>query len=329
MYNCNFLFWLDNRIESRTGTIYSGDRVIFEERKVKPSYIAIPAFVNYHTHLGDSVAKDPPFSGIELVMPGGYKFKMIKKHEKDITIAMEECIRYMILSGTLRAFDFREGGTEGVKALKKADKFNICVILGRTNEKDSPEEILSISDGFGISSVRDVGFDVASRLRDIAKKREKLFFVHAGEVDSKDVDEAIDLKPDAIVHMNMAKDCQIKRAMDEEITIVSCIRSNAFFDLLNLKNYRLLKNYQKWRIGTDNVMLTTPSMFEEMHFASYLIRDDENVFRAATCEGLNFGVILLHRRLNLIRCKNTLAAIVRRAGIEDVECVIPGKVVFK
>ena len=327
MYSCEFFFWDDFKVESRNGVIYAGDSegVIFEESNKKSAYVACPAFVNYHTHLGDSVAKDPPFSGIELVMPKGYKFRVLKEYEDNIVQAMEKAIKHMILSGVLKAFDFREGGISGIKALRSADKAGICVALGRPEENEL-EELLKVSDGFGISSVRDVGFEKASEMREFAKKRKKLFFVHAGEVDSKDVDQAVELRPDAIVHMNMAEIKQIKRAMDERIKIVSCIRSNMFFDVARIENYRFLKEYEGWRIGTDNVMLSSPSMLEEMHFASYVTRDVENVFRAATCEGMKYGVVIFHKRLNFSNSNNALATLVRRAGMEDIECVIPGEV---
>ncbi len=328
MYECELLFFQDGKVESRKGVLY--ESATFEEKAVKPKYIACPAFTNFHVHLGDSVAKDPPFSGIELVMPGGYKFRMLEKYGKECRDAMSESIRQMILSGILKAYDFREGGVEGVKMLRDADRAKICVILGRPNEwPDANEDVLSIADGFGISSVRDIGFEKACELRKLARKKGKLFFVHAGEVDSNDVDCAIELEPDALIHMNMAEERQLKRAMDEEITVVSCFRSNAFFDVLNLKNYRTLMEYERWRIGTDNVMLASPSILEEMHFASYLLRNDECVFRAATCDGFELGAVVFHRKLNFSRVRNPLAAIVRRAGMEDIECVLPGRIIFE
>jgi len=79
-YDCEFLFVEDGELNRRTGIIRTGEKTIFEERENREvNFVACPAFVNAHTHLGDSVAKDPPFSGIELVMPGGYKFRMLEK----------------------------------------------------------------------------------------------------------------------------------------------------------------------------------------------------------------------------------------------------------
>ncbi len=334
MYDCEFVFWSENGVEVRRGRLLLDDRVVFEEEDVTPKYVACPAFVNSHIHLGDSVAKDPPFSGIEIVMPGGYKFQMLEKYGKECEDAMKDSILFSALSGTLRLYDFREGGVEGVKALRNADKAGMCTILGRPNSDDA-EEVIEVADGFGVSSVRDVGVKVAEELRELSRRKKKLFFVHAGEVDSEDVDAAIELEPDAIVHMNMAKKSQIKRMIDEEIPVVSCPRSNLFFGVFNSENYRTFLEYGvecgKWFLGTDNVMISSPSMLEEMHFASYLLRNDEGIFRAATSgivNGLELGAVVFHRRMNFSRARNPLSTIVRRACIEDIECVLPGKVVF-
>jgi len=331
MYNCEFIFF-DGELNQKTGTFYIGESIVFEEREVKETnYVACPAFVNAHTHIGDSVAKDPPFSSIELVMPGGYKFKMLEKYRYEIKSSVRDVLNYSYSSGVLRIYDFREGGIKGVKLIREADNNGLCVVLGRPDGDDA-NNVLEVADGFGISSVRDVGFEKACMLREIARKKRKLFFIHAGEIDDKDVDEAIDLEPDAIIHMNKAREDQLKRVFDEEIPVVSCIRSNLFFDVGNFKNYRLLAGYDRWCIGTDNVMVSTPSILEEMHFASYVVRDDESVFRAATASmenGIEIGIVVFHKRINLSRVKNTLASIVRRACFEDIELVAPGKVIFE
>ncbi len=334
-FDCEFVFFEDGELNRKTGTVHAGEKIVFEESDRKEvSFVACPAFVNAHTHLGDSIAKDPPFSGIELVMPGGYKFRMLEKYRSECKEAIEGSLNLSALSGVLRVYDFREGGTEGVKLLREADRMGLCVALGRpeSEEGERSEEVLEIADGFGVSSVRDVGFEVAEYLREIARKRKKLFFIHAGEVDDGDVDGAIELEPDAIVHMNRARKDQIRRVFEEEIPVISCIRSNLFFDVANFDSYRLFAEYERWCLGTDNVMLASPSVLEEMHVASYAVRDDEKVFRAATCSlenGLNLGIVIFHRRINFSKSKNTLATLVRRACIEDIERIIPGKVFFE
>jgi len=303
------------------------DGLIFEEGDIKPEFIACPAFFNAHTHLGDSVAKDPPFAGINIVMPDGYKFRVLEKHGKECIDAMVESINLAYLSGCVSIADFREGGIEGLKMLKKADERGICFTLARPSSIEEAEKLVKIADGISISSVRDVGFKLAEELKEVAEKEGKIFALHAGEVDSKDVDDALVLQPDLLVHMNMATKEQLKAAMDEEIPIVSCFRSNAFFDVLNPENYRMLANYKKWFIGTDNVMIASPSILDEFSFASFVLRNDKALFEAATRQFFNMaGVVVFHKRLNLARARNPLASIVRRACVADVEAVVLGEI---
>ncbi len=67
--------------------------------------------------------------------------------------------------------------------------------------------------------------------RDIARKNGKIFAIHAGERDDEDVEDALAMEPDFLIHMNMASERNLKRAIDLEIPIVTCFRSNAFFGL--------------------------------------------------------------------------------------------------
>ncbi len=311
----------------RKGTL---DGLIFEEREVEPEFIACPAFFNAHTHLGDSVAKDPPFAGIDIVMPEGYKFRMLERYEREGIDAMANSINLAYSSGCAAIADFREGGIEGLRMLRKADKAEICFALARPSSIEEAEQLVKIADGISISSVRDVGFKFAEELKEVAEKEGKIFALHAGEVDSKDVDDALVLQPDLLVHMNMATARQLKAAIDEEIPVVSCFRSNAFFNVLNLENYRMLADYEKWLVGTDNVMIASPSILDELSFASYILKDDRALFKTATRQLFGReGVVVFHRRLNLSNVKNPLASIVRRANIADVEAVVLGKLIIE
>ncbi|RLI88619.1 MAG: amidohydrolase [Archaeoglobales archaeon] len=306
------------------------DGLVFEEREVEAEYIACPAFFNAHTHLGDSVAKDPPFAGIEIVMPAGYKFRMLEMYKDECVDAMAESIKLAFNSGCTAIADFREGGVEGVEMLRKADKAGICFTLARPSSIEEAEELVKIADGISVSSVRDVKPAFAEELRELARKERKIFAIHAGEVDSEDVDDALTLQPDLLIHMNMATQKQLKAAMDEEIPIVSCFRSNAFFNVLNPENYRMLAEYEKWFIGTDNVMIASPSILDELSFASYILKDDESRVKAATRRFFGeTGVVVFHKRLNLSKARNPLASIVRRACIADVEAVVVGEVKFE
>ena len=119
--------------------------------------------------------------------------------------------------------------------------------------------------------------------------------------------------------------------IDEDTPIVSCIRSNAFFGLLNVENYRILLEYEKWLIGTDNVMIAKPSILEEMHFASFILRNDKEIYKASVrgfkLFDIKFGIVIFHKRKNLHKSMNIISSIVRRVGIEDIERVIVNKTI--
>jgi len=312
--------------EIRDGILtFDGESVHFEEKNIDTEYIASPSFFNSHVHLGDSHIRDPPYMELEeLVGPGGFKFRNLRTDEFVIN-SIKNSIDIALASGTTILADFREGGVEGLNVLKKADENGVCFPFARPS--DVEEARLLAEDeyvkGFGMSSTRDHKIEFLEEIRKIANRSGKLFGIHAGERDEEDVDEAINLEPDFLVHMNKARKDQIKLAMDEEIPIVSCFRSNAFFGLINLDNYRLLSEYDKWLIGTDNVMISSPSMLAEIKFACYLFRKDTEVFRAAIrgfkIFNLNPALVIFHRRINLANSLNPLVSIARRAEKEDIE----------
>lgn len=302
-----------------------GQDVHFEEKDVEIEFIASPSFFNAHVHLGDSHLRDPPYMELEeLVGPGGFKFRNLRTDESAIN-SIKNSIDVAFASGTTILADFREGGIEGINILRKADLNRLCFPFARPFSVEEAKLLTKDEyvKGFGMSSTRDHKIEFLEEIRKIANRSGKLFGIHAGERDDKDVDEAINLEPDFLVHMNKARKDQIKLAMDEEIPIVSCFRSNAFFGLLNLNNYRLLSDYDRWLIGTDNVMISSPSMLIEIKFACYLLRKDIEVFKAAIrgFEIFNFNpaLVIFHRRTNLMDSLNPVASIVRRAEKEDIE----------
>jgi len=310
----------------KKGILSLTDKIEFEEKDVETEYVVSPSFFNAHVHLGDSHIKDPPFIELEkLVGPGGFKFQMMSKGGVE---AIKDSIEIALSSGTTILADFREGGVEGINILKKADKNRVCFPFARPS--DVEEAKLLAEDeyvkGFGMSSTRDHEIEFLEEIRKIAKCSGKLFGIHAGERDAEDVDGAINLNPDFIVHMNMAEKSQIKRVMEENIPVVSCIRSNAFFGLLNLENYGILADYEKWLIGTDNVMVASPSILAELKFAAYLLRRDVEIFMSAL-RGFELfdskpSLVIYSKNKNLSCSLNSFASIVRRAEKDDIINII-------
>ncbi len=307
--------------------VVEGGLIKFEECECKPEFVFSPTFFNAHTHLGDSIAKEPPFMDlVDLVGPGGYKHRVLEKAGEEVVDGIRNSLAIAFESGTTALLDFREGGSRGLEFLLKADERKLCLPLTRPSDLEEAEDVIEKSAGFGMSSARDHDYEFLEDLRDIAKKRGKIFGIHAGEIDDGDVEDAVALSPDLIVHMNMASGRQLREVMDEGIPIISCIRSNSFFGLLNPKNYRILAEYELWLLGTDNAMISKPSMLEEMHFASLIVKNDLAIFKASV-RGFELfggigGVIVFHRRRNFKHSRNPVSTLVRRAGVEDVERII-------
>lgn len=299
----------------------------FEISDVEPKYVIFPSFFNAHTHLGDGFFEALPMPVDDLVGPGGLKHKMLESKGRDEII---EAIRKgieIILKTSSTSLEFREGGIEGYELYRSADKKRAIIALSRPKNEEEAEKLVKISPGFNFSSVRDVELSFLEFCRELAKKNKKIFAIHAGEKDSEDVEEAIALEPDFLIHMNMAERRQLKNAMDLNIYIVSCMRSNAFFGLLNLENYRILSDYERWLIGTDNVMIASPSMLDEVKFSSYLV-SPLKVFHAGTRNPFFKGYAVA-RIENVIDLENPILSIVRRLESCDVVKVINEEIVFE
>src|SRR4030042_6719168 len=84
-------------------TIEDGIIKEIEEKKINADTIIAPCFVNAHTHIGDSVIKDPPYLPLaELVQsPNGLKHRVLAETSyKDLVASMNATIQDMIRTGT-------------------------------------------------------------------------------------------------------------------------------------------------------------------------------------------------------------------------------------
>jgi cytosine/adenosine deaminase-related metal-dependent hydrolase len=320
-----------------------GDRVVVtggtieavEPTTTDSSAIIAPAFVNAHTHLGDSIAKEAGggLSLDELVAPpDGLKHRLLRAATAEEKIqAMRRSLRMMERSGTAAAIEFREGGIEGVRQLRMAAAGQAIqpVVLGRETAA-----AMDAGDGFGASGARDGQFE---QLRTATREAGKLFGIHAGERDSHDVNPALDLDPDFLVHMVHPEPLHLERLADNELPVVVCPRSNLVTNV-GIPPIRSLLDRTTVALGTDNVMLNSPSMFREMEFTAKLADvSAREVLRMATVNGaeiagLDYGVVEEGREAkllvldgdsdNLAGARDPVRALVRRAGMADVERVV-------
>ncbi|WP_459821298.1 amidohydrolase family protein [Halorubrum luteum] len=328
-------------VEGRV-VVAGGEIVAVEECATESTDIVLPAFVNAHTHIGDSIAKEAGegLSLDELVAPpDGLKHRLLRaaSHEEKVA-AMARTLRYMESSGTGTFIEFREGGIDGIAALSDAlsgsgvefgERDIDAVVLGR----DDPD-VLSVADGYGASGARDADFDAVRRE---TRAADKLFGIHAGERDADDINPAMDLDPDFLVHMVHAEPIHLDRLADRNTSVVVCPRSN-LVTKVGVPPIRELVERTTVALGTDNVMLDSPSMFREMEFAAKLADvPAREILRMATVNGaeiagLNRGVIEegADARLlvldgdsdNLGGARDLVRAIVRRAEHADVNRVV-------
>jgi cytosine/adenosine deaminase-related metal-dependent hydrolase len=321
---------IEGRVAVEDGRITAVERTTTDSDS-----IVLPAFVNAHTHIGDSIAKEAGggLSLDELVAPpDGLKHRLLRRASVEEKIqAMRRSIRTMAQSGTAGFLEFREGGLEGVRAIRQAlaGEDVEAVVLGRETA-----EAMEAADGYGASGARDGDFE---SVRTATARAGKLFGIHAGERDPHDVNPALDLDPDFVVHMVHPEPLHLERIEDSGVPIVVCPRSNLVTDV-GVAPIRELLDRTTVALGTDNVMLNSPSMFREMEFAAKLADvSAREVLQMATVNGaeiagLDYGVIEEGRAAkllvldgdsdNLSGVQDVVRGVVRRAGAADVERVI-------
>ena len=266
--------------------IESGVIAAIEDNTMAPRVWICPAFFNAHTHLGDTIAMECVMKGDLAALvtpPDGLKHRLLAEASRqDLVRGMHASIREMIGGGVAGCADFREGGTAGVLALREAsgDFPFRPLIFGRNGGE-------KIADGLGISSTRDIpdtGVMAAN-----AHRAGKKIAVHAGERDAEDVDEALALDPDMLIHCTHATKKQLRECAEREIPIAVCPRSNWILGVTSSSRHPPLRSMLDLGctilLGTDNVMFVPPDMFSEMAFASAVYRIDPKVLLSAAVRG--------------------------------------------
>lgn len=330
---------MDGYISIRDGIIREFG---FEHVESDLEGIVCPRFVNAHVHLGDSAFKDPPFLPLsDLVGPDGLKARMLAQTQRALLIeGMRRSLQQMVASGTCAFADFREGGAEGVSMLEEALQGLPLLprILGRPckGQISIPKSCW----GLGISSTRDHDAD---RLRSVvaaARGAGQAVGVHAGEAGKDDIGDALALHPDFLVHMNRADEADLEDVAHCSHPVVICPRSNLVTGV-GLPNVKKMAELGiTIAVGTDNVMLNSPDMFEEMHFlVKALLHDDRQVFKMCSLNGAK--ITGLDQRLGSIRegkearvmvidkksnnmwgSMGPISSIVRRAGSSDIIAIL-------
>ncbi|MBA1341698.1 MAG: 5'-deoxyadenosine deaminase [ANME-2 cluster archaeon] len=318
--------------------------------------LVAPCFVNAHTHIGDSVLKDPPVSDLDSIVkpPHGLKHRVLNNTPKNILKdAMSRTLEDMVLSGTCMFCDFREGGIKGASILSEllgTFKNITGMVMGRPGMPDELiigelDKLLGTGSGLGFSGVNDVPYHILEEAVHTAHDAGKLFAIHAGEKDTSDIPGAIGLEPDFIVHMTYAGDAHIKDLSDAHIPAVVCPRSNFVTGVGSPRRPPIQKMLDMGitvGVGTDNVMLNSVNMFSEMEFLSKVYRlDDRQVFKLCTLNGAkilgtdkDIGsivdgkhatiMVLDDESPNLSNSSDPVASLVRRGRPDNIKAIING-----
>ncbi|MFC6835453.1 amidohydrolase family protein [Halomarina ordinaria] len=315
--------------------VEDGRITAIEEERVESTDVVLPAFVNAHTHVGDSIAKEAG-AGLSLddlvAPPDGLKHRLLRAaSDDDLVAAMRRSLQYMQRGGTGTFLEFREGDVAGVRLLDRAaEGLDVDpVVLGRGSA-----DVVDVADGYGASGARDADFE---RERAATREAGKLFGIHAGERDDEDIHPALDYDPDFLVHLVHAGEDHLDRIEREGVPAVVCPRSNLVTGV-GFPPIETLAERTTVALGTDNVMMNAPSMFREMEFAAKLTDlDAPAVLRMATVAGadiagLNRGCVEPGREAhllvldgdsdNLAGVQDVVRAVVRRAGVSDVKRVV-------
>ena len=297
--------------------------------------IILPAFVNAHTHIGDSVAKEAA-TGLSLepavTPPDSLKHRRLAAADRSALVtAMRRTLRFLRQTGSASCLDFRESGVEGARTLRAAARpLDVDPFIFGSDDS----AVLDIADGFGASGANDSEF---TERRAAAAAHDAPFAIHAGEPDATDIHPALDLNPDLLVHMVHAGPDHLDRVADQSVPVAVCPRANRALGV-GRPPVRDLLEHTTVALGTDNVMLNSPSMFREM---AYTVRQFDvtarEVLRMATTAGaeiagLDCGVVAPGRRAaltvldgdsnNLAGTTDPVASVVRRASGLDVERVL-------
>jgi len=334
-----------DEFEPLEGIITIEDGIIkdIEEKKINAETIIAPCFVNAHTHIGDSVIKDPPYLPLaELVQPpDGLKHRILEQTSTaNLVASMKATIQDMIRTGTCAFMDFREGGSAGVKALDEASNGLNIVSKAFGRPLDNDMSYLDHCDGTGLSSTSDLEIDMIQEIARHTKGNGKKFAIHAGERDKSDILPAIGLEPDLLIHLTHADDKEIKLINDARIPVVVCLRSNIITGSGLPPIKKMLDQGIVVAAGTDNVMLNSVNMFSEMEFlAKTALYDDRQVFKLCTLNGAKVAgidkelgsiktgkkarlMILNKKSDNMYGIRNPLSSLVRRARPDDIIRII-------
>ncbi len=287
--------------------------------------VVCPSFINGHIHIGDSIIKDEGYglSLSEMVKPpNGVKHVALSNaSDDDLIDAMRQSMKEMAESGTTHFIDYREGGIEGVKLLKKAsaDLPIKPIVLGRDDSfyGDDPDlgkvrnairKLLKIADGIAPSGFGEITSDVARLIVDECNRQGKISSIHVAESESNQIEslnefnmteiaKGVDAGFSQLVHLTNPKSNDLEGVSKSMQNVVVCPRANATLNVGVAPLNRMVDMGIRPLLGTDNVMLNSPNMLRELEFSlkimsvyhkSYI--DPKELLKMATTNICGFNI---------------------------------------
>jgi len=339
-------------LEAITGEVVidSGRIVEVVERPGDPGEnVIMPGLVNCHTHIGDYIFKD---LGMGLPIrdlvksPGGLKHRLLSQATpRELIQGMRAAEDEMIRSGITSFIDFREQGGQGIRMFRQGVTRIRGLALGRPIETElsGPRtlELLRLADGLGLDRV--TAYDDASLKVLREATGDKPIGVHVAEARWRagEVERALDtLSADLLIHLTHAKREEIRMIAERDRAAVLCPRSNLFLGCGSPPLEALLEEGVRVGLGTDNSMINSLNLFREMELALAMMKEKRprEVLKMATttgarisgigdeagsiAEGMRADLVMLERGENLRFARDVYAAVVKRAGPENVALVL-------
>jgi cytosine/adenosine deaminase-related metal-dependent hydrolase len=328
--------------------------------------IVLPSFINGHTHIGDAVAMDvgDGKSIDEIVKPPhGLKHRILDETSpEDLMQSMKNAMWEMLETGTTTFVDYREGGLDGIKLLKKASNgIPITkIVLGRDPIIFDPEadeneirakvkNLLKHCDGIAPSGFGEITDETASIIAQECEKQGKIASIHVAEhekvqIDSinrtgkTEVERAIESKFNLLVHLNYPQKRDYEALSATNASLVCCPRSNGALSVGIPPITDIYNNKINMLLGTDNLMFNSPNMFREMEYALKTARGYSKEYfspleilkmattNAAQALNIKSGIIQEGKSADIMLVKqlskNPWLSIINRTESKNIICLI-------
>jgi cytosine/adenosine deaminase-related metal-dependent hydrolase len=241
--------------------------------------VVAPAPTNAHTHLADRRARekiDAEGLSVEeaVAPPDGLKHRLLRSTPtRQLVEGMREALEEAHRAGVQRVLDFREGGPRGARALREAaEPLPVEVtVLGRPSRAEVWDEekdlLVDLVDGIGVSGLEDQPLELSRAQARWADDHGKRLALHLSEARQEDVDAALSLDPDLIVHATECTEDELARIADAGVPVAACPRCNALFDRRPPLTAMVEAGIDVG-LGTDNAMFHEPDPFDEAAFVA-------------------------------------------------------------